>query len=115
MEICIVPLYTVYDMSVFKSDEFSGFEWDRGNLDHINKHKVDYRECEAVFFNKPLVINEDTTHSQAEERYRAYGVTDNGRLMFMIFTTRDNKIRVISARDQSKRERKEFKQAGGER
>src|SRR3989344_8040115 len=91
-----------------------GFEWDNGNLEHIKKHSVNFRECEGVFLNKPLIINEDKTHSQAEERFRVYGQTNKKRLMFIIFTIRDNKIRVITARNQSQKERKEFKEAGGE-
>ncbi|MCL4353588.1 BrnT family toxin [Patescibacteria group bacterium] len=91
-----------------------GFEWDKGNVGHIEKHSVDYKECEAVFFNKPLIVNKDITHSRTEERYRVYGQTDKGRLIFMIFTIRDSRIRVISARDQSKKERAEFQQIGGE-
>ena len=91
-----------------------GFEWDKGNLGHIRKHDVDYRECEETFLNKPLIVNEDETHSQAEERFRVYGQTNKNRLLFMIFTIRNNKLRVISARDQSKKERKEFQRTGGE-
>ncbi|MBI4318855.1 MAG: BrnT family toxin [Chloroflexi bacterium] len=90
------------------------FQWDDGNLEHITKHQVDAAECEQVFFNRPLVISEDEAHSQTEERFRAYGQTDAGRLLFMIFTVRNNQVRVISARDQSKKERKEFRGTRGE-
>lgn len=100
--------------SSLKLDELIGFEWDKRNLEHIKKHNVDYRECEEVFFNKPLVVNEDKTHSQAEERYRVYGQADNGRFVFMIFTIRSSKISVISARNQSKKEKREFQETGGE-
>jgi len=89
------------------------FEWDKGNLEHIRKHQVDAAECEQVLFNRPLVINEDETHSQTEERFRAFGQTDAGRLLFMIFTVRNNQVRVISARDQSNKERREFRGTGG--
>lgn len=90
-----------------------GFEWDKGNLEHIKKHNVDYRECEETFLSKPLIVNEDEAHTQTEGRFRVYGQTNKGRLMFMIFTIRSNKLRVISARDQSKKERKEFQKSGG--
>lgn len=92
-----------------------GFDWDQANLEHIKKHNVDYRECEEAFLNKPLIVNKDEAHTQIEERFRVvYGQTNKGRLMFMIFTIRNHKLRVISARDQSKKERKEFQKGGGE-
>ena len=99
---------------VFDLSKIEGFEWDRGNLGHIKIHDVSYRECEDAFLNKPFVINEDETHSQTEERFRAYGQTNKRRLVFIIFTIRNNKIRVISSRSQNKKERKEFEEAGGE-
>ena len=90
------------------------FDWDKGNLEHIKKHNVKEKECEEVFFNKPIIINEDETHSRTEDRFRVYGLTDKERLLFIIFTIRNNKIRVISVRNQNKRERKEFQEVGGE-
>jgi uncharacterized DUF497 family protein len=98
----------------FDLSKLEGFEWDRGNLDHIQKHNVNYRECEDVFFNKPLIINQDETHSQIEERFRVYGQTNRKRRIFMIFTIRHNKIRVLSSRDQNRKERTEFQKQGGE-
>lgn len=85
-----------------------GFDWDQGNLEHIKKHGVDFKECEEVFVNLPAILNEDETHSQSEERLRVYGQTNKGRLILIIFTVRKNKIRVISARNQNKKERREY-------
>ena len=98
----------------FDLSKIEGFEWDRGNLGHIKIHDVSYRECEDAFLNKPFVINEDEAHSQTEERFRAYGQTNKRRLIFIIFTIRNNRIRVISSRSQNKKERKEFEETGGE-
>lgn len=98
--------------SRFYFSKIEGFEWDKGNLEHIKKHGVSYRECEQTFFNKPVIVNEDKTHSQTEERFRIYGQTNRKRLLFLIFTLRNNKIRVVSARDQNKKERKEFQEVG---
>ncbi len=98
----------------FDVSKIVGFEWDKGNFEHIKKHNINYRECEEVFVNKPLIVNEDETHSQTEERFRVYGQTNKKRLIFLIFTIRNNKIRVISARDQDKKERREFQGTGGE-
>jgi uncharacterized DUF497 family protein len=83
-----------------------GFEWDKGNVNKNRlKHAVDTSECEEVFFNEPQVITYDQSHSQKEERYSILGQTTKGRTLNIIFTLRKNKIRVISARDQNKKER----------
>ncbi len=89
-----------------------GFDWDAGNQ-HKSwaKHRVDYRECEELFFNKPLLIHEDRTHSRHEVRYFALGVTNLGRRVFLVFTIRGKKLRVVSARDQSRKERMAYEKA----
>ncbi len=94
--------------------KLNGFDWDNGNTGHIKKHNVDTRECEEVFLNKPFILNNDETHSQIEKRFRVYGQTDQNRRLMLIFTIRKGKIRVISARDQNKKECKEFQEIGGE-
>lgn len=98
----------------FEFAKFSGFVWDKGNLGHIKNHNVDYRECEQMFFNKPLLIREDEKHSRLEKRLHALGITNKMRLLFIAFTIRKNYIRVISARDQNKKERRENQKTGGE-
>lgn len=88
--------------------KIEGFEWDQGNLGHIKKHDVGYKECEEIFINIPLRVDKDLDHSKTEERFEALGKTNNRRLIFIVFTIRNNKIRVISARDQNKKERREY-------
>ena len=85
------------------------FGWDRWNKDkNWIKHSVSYRECEEVFFNEPRVIYKDVKHSKFEYRFGILGETDNKRLLHIIFTVRENKIRVISARDQNRKESKYY-------
>ncbi len=85
----------------------TGFQWDEGNIDkNFKKHGVHWTECEEVFFNKPLVVKPDLKHSQKEDRYYALGKTNNGRLLFIVFTIRQDRIRIISARDMNKKERR---------
>lgn len=87
------------------------FDWNKGNIDkNLVKHKVDFREAEEIFFNKPVKFYPDTKHSQKEERFIALGVTSKSRKLTIIFTKRKNKIRIISARDQNKRERRQYGQ-----
>ena len=96
---------------VFDFDSIIGFDWDEGNKDkNWDKHQVDFRECEEVFFNQPLLIYEDIKHSFQEKRYYVLGRSDSNRMLFLVFTLRNNKIRVISARDQSKNERMIYEQ-----
>ena len=83
-----------------------GFDWDDGNrYKNEKKHQVQSVECEEVFFNKPLLLFADEKHSQNENRYYVLGKTRKNRKLFIVFVVRNNKIRVISARDMSKKER----------
>ena len=84
-----------------------GFDWDQGNLEHIKKHEVEYSECEEIFYNEPEFFY-DGKHSRQEDRFLAYGITDEHRLLTLIFTIRQNKLRVISARNQNRHERRVF-------
>jgi len=89
-----------------------GFDWDGGNAPKIwERHEVTPGEAEQVFFNRPLVALCDAKQSQQEERFYALGQTDGGRHLFVVFTIRKELIRVISARDMSKRERREYQRA----
>lgn len=92
--------------------QISGFEWDENNREkNWEKHGVLSSECEDVFFNLPLVIHSDDAHSQNEPRYYALGQTLTGRPLFVVFTIRGENIRVISARDMSRKERKIYEQS----
>ncbi len=95
--------------SVFS--QLDGFEWDDGNH-HKNrlKHNVSAEECEEIFFNEPLIILEDHKHSQEEQRYAAYGSTNEGRRLHIIFTVRETRYRVISARDMHRKERQFYEE-----
>lgn len=82
------------------------FEWDKWNKDKIyKKHSVEIYECEEVFFNEPLTVLPDEAHSAVEQRFYALGKTLAERYLFVVFTIRINKIRVISARNMSRKER----------
>ena len=70
-----------------------------------SKHRVSMSECEEIFFNQPLIVADDEKHSGDEKRFYALGKTDRGKRLFIVFTLRDNKIRIISARGMSKKER----------
>lgn len=85
----------------------TGFDWDAGNANkNWEKHRVTDFECEELFFNEPLVVRRDSRHSQREARYYALGQTDQGRWLFVVFTLRGTLVRVISARDMNRNERR---------
>ena len=89
----------------------TGFEWDAGNTDkNWEQHRVSRGECEQVFFNRPIRIAADLKHSDQEERFAALGQTSSGRLLTLVFTIRDERIRIISARSMSRRERSLYEQ-----
>ncbi len=91
----------------------TGFDWDDGNLlKNGERHAVSATECEQVFFNRPLLAYPDDDHSTAETRYYVLGRTDVGRGLFLVFTVRGRLIRVISARDMSRKERWSFENHG---
>jgi uncharacterized protein len=91
----------------------AGFDWDDGNSrKSADKHEVIQSEAEQIFFNQPLILVEDIGHSQKEERYQALGKTGDERLLHVSFTLRaqGTLIRVISARDMHRKERKIYEQ-----
>jgi uncharacterized DUF497 family protein len=87
----------------------TGFEWDRHNSEKIKaRHNVTPVECEQVFFNIPVVSGDDEKHSEKENRFYVLGQTDSGRLLFLVFTVRRDKVRIISARDMNRKERRAY-------
>ena len=91
-----------------------GFDWDNGNSrKNEEKHSVSQSEAEEIFFNAPLLVLEDSKHSQNEVRFHALGETDDERLLHITFTLKQHGtlIRVISARDMHRKERAFYEQA----
>lgn len=82
------------------------FQWDKGNKGkNYQKHKVADTECEEVFFDQHKKIFKDFLHSGKEDRHILLGQTKENRILFVVFTLRPGKVRVISARDLNKREK----------
>ncbi len=95
-------------------EQIVGFDWDEGNSrKSADKHDVSQAEAESIFFNDPLLLLENPGHSQRERRFNALGKTNQDRLLHITFTLRANGalIRVISARDMHRKERKFYEQA----
>lgn len=91
----------------------TGYDWDEGNRRKSeDRHRVSQQEAEQVFLDPRLLILTDDKHSGEEERYHAYGQSSAGRLLLVSFTLRGNGslIRVISARDMSRKEKDRYGQ-----
>lgn len=87
-------------------DTITGFDWDEGNIyKNKVKHNLNWWEIEEIFFNSPI-IKEDKKHSETECRCFSLGETDDNLELFVVFTIRNDKIRIISARQMSKKERR---------
>ncbi|HZK77209.1 MAG TPA: BrnT family toxin [Candidatus Kapabacteria bacterium] len=89
-----------------------GFEWDRGNILKIwDSHQVHPSECELVFANGPFGGRPDSKHSATEERHFAFGATNEGRLLTVIYTIRGRLLRVVNAWPMSRKERRNYAEA----
>ena len=105
----MVAIYIYFAMDNISLPEFSGFDWNKGNIKkNWLAHDVTFQEAEQVFFNTPLIVADDPKHSETEKRYVALGQTDEERYIFIVFTMRKHLLRVISARDMNRKERKVY-------
>jgi uncharacterized DUF497 family protein len=106
----MMVIYSMFDLL-----RVEGFDWDEGNSrKSAEKHNVSQAETEQVFFNDPLLVVEDISHSIHEMRLHALGHTESGRLLHVSFTLRGEGrlIRVISARAMQRKERLRYEQEG---
>jgi hypothetical protein len=71
------------------------FDWDDANQKHLAAHKVTSAECEYIMRNDPLDLACQVI--DGEERYRSVGVTSRGRLLTVVWTVRNEKVRVVTA------------------
>lgn len=90
--------------------EWEGFDWSGGNAEkNLERHGVSPSESEQVFFNRPLFVSDDMGHSEHEKRFYVLGQTDEERELFVAFTLRVKRVRVISARDMHQKERRIYR------
>lgn len=92
-------------MDLVKMPQYEEFDWDKNNIDkNEKKHGIFFKEGEEVFVDDPILY-EDLEHSINEKRFQCIGLTKTQKLLFISYTIRDKKIRIISARIASKKER----------
>jgi uncharacterized DUF497 family protein len=71
------------------------FDWDENNLQKIRAHRITRAEVEQALSNGPILIYEQSVGGEA--RFVYYGETDSGRLLSVVMTERDDRIRVVTA------------------
>ncbi|OIP87194.1 hypothetical protein CO009_02800 [Candidatus Shapirobacteria bacterium CG_4_8_14_3_um_filter_35_11] len=83
------------------------FQWDEGNQNkNWQKHQVSKTESEEIFFDNYKIVINDFLHSDKEKRWILFGKTKQKRILYTVFTIRKKIIRIISARDANKKEKK---------
>jgi uncharacterized DUF497 family protein len=97
-------------VAVFSLDdkEFTWFE--KKDRDNVKNHGLSLEEAAPVFLDPYLIVRYDDTHSSVSEvRWRGIGVLGNSLLLSIVFTEeQDNEIRLISAREASPKEKKDY-------
>lgn len=84
------------------------FDWDEGNEDHATRHGVEIREIEEALLDPDQVTGE--AYGVGPERREAIiGETDDGRVVFVVYTMRDEKVRPISAREATDKEKRRYR------
>ena len=85
------------------------FEWDESKAEaNLQKHGVSFTEAMTVFADPLSVTGYDPKHSDGEDRFLTMGLSATGRLLVVSHTDRDQYIRLISAREATRRERKDY-------
>jgi hypothetical protein len=88
-----------------------GFEWDEAKAaSNVQKHGVSFEEARSAFDDPLAAIFDDEAHSDEEMREILIGLSDRKRLLVISFTERENAIRVISAREATRRERIDYEE-----
>lgn len=83
---------------------YKHFEWDENKeLANIRKHGIDFEDAKLAFGDPFLLKKYDEIHSIAEDRYKLLGRV--GQLLFVAYTEREGRIRIISARPATKKEK----------
>ena len=91
------------------------FEWDAKKArENIKKHGVSFEEASTVFGDLLALTIYDPLHSEEEDRFVTLGESEKRRLIVVSFTDRDDRIRIISVRVATRRERKDYEKGDKE-
>jgi uncharacterized DUF497 family protein len=84
------------------------FEWDEHNENHVLGHGVEPDEAEEGLLD-PERVGVPAHNPEGERRWAVLGTTEEGRLLFVVFTHREGRVRVVIARDASRREKRSYR------
>ncbi|WP_324718131.1 BrnT family toxin [Carboxydochorda subterranea] len=84
------------------------FEGDDANVVHIARHDVTPAEAEEALLD-PRRLGMQVYQLKGEPRWAAVGATETGRVLFVVYTKRGPKIRVITAQDAERDERRRYR------
>ena len=88
------------------------FEWDPAKATaNVTKHGVAFEQAITVFGDPLEMTISDDFHSRAEQRFISMGRSESGRLIVVVYTERDQRVRIISAREATPRERRQYESA----
>lgn len=87
------------------------FEWDANKAKkNLRKHGVSFEEASTVFADPLAPTIDDPLHSEEEDRYVILGESQRRRLLVVVFTEREERMRIMSARVASRQERKQYEE-----
>ncbi len=87
------------------------FEWDSDKADeNLRKHQVSFSEAATVFGDAFGVTARDPDHSKGETRFITVGMSEQKRLVIVAHTERGERIRIISARELTRSEKKVYEE-----
>ncbi len=85
------------------------FAWDDAKAEsNERKHGVTFTEAMTVFADPLSVTGYDPRHAETEDRFLTMGVSTGGRLLVVSHADRGDMVRIISAREATRRERKDY-------
>lgn len=87
------------------------FEWDSAKAaSNLAKHGIDFSEAATVFGDPLAITYHDVEHSDTEDRFITFGSTTSGRLVVVVHLDRHDRTRIVSARNLTRRERKQYEE-----
>jgi len=87
------------------------FEWDKKKaIDNEKKHGISFQEAASIFGDQSAITFSDPDHSNTEDRYLTFGLSRLRKLLIVSHTARKTRIRIISARLATRRERRIYEE-----
>jgi len=87
------------------------FEWDTEKAEkNFRKHKVPFAEAATVFDDNLGITIYDPDHSETEKRFITIGMSESNHLLMVSHTDREDRIRIINARELTGTERKDYEE-----